>query len=122
MKTSQMKRQQRSSRTRYGLKFAARRNERLRLSVFRSNSHMYAQIIDDTEGKTVVSASTMDKKLRSNIKQATSNDAAVAVGAELAKRAKTAGIENVYFDRGGFRFTGRIKALADAARENGLKF
>jgi large subunit ribosomal protein L18 len=122
MKTAENRWSKRAGRTRHELKKPARINGRLRFNVFRSNSHIYAQIIDDTEGKTVVSASTVDKKLRKDIKQPTSASAAEKVGAEVAKRAKAAGIEDVYFDRGGFRYMGRIKALAEAARENGLKF
>jgi large subunit ribosomal protein L18 len=120
--TVKTQRHKRAGRTRHGLKKPAQLNGRLRFNVFRSNSHIYAQIVDDTEGKTLVSASTIDKKLRKEIKQPTSADAAVKVGAEVAKRAKAAGVTDVYFDRGGFRYMGRIKALAEAARENGLKF
>ncbi|MFZ2619392.1 MAG: 50S ribosomal protein L18 [Alphaproteobacteria bacterium] len=122
MKTPQIKRRIRGVRVSHTVKTAAARTERYRLTVFRSNSHMYAQIIDDTAGKTLVSASTVDKKIRKSLKSTTSTAAAQSVGAELAKRAKTAGVEAVYFDRGGFRYMGRIKALADAARENGLNF
>ncbi|MDD9911488.1 MAG: 50S ribosomal protein L18 [Alphaproteobacteria bacterium] len=112
----------RASRTRHTLKTAARRNDRARLSVFRSNVHIYAQIISDAEGKTLVSASTVDKKLRKDIKNTMSAEAAVTVGKEIAKRATAAGIKDVYFDRGGRQYAGRIKALADAAREAGLNF
>ncbi len=122
MTTVRQKRQKRAERTRHMLKTVARRNDKLRLSVFVSNSHMYAQIVDDNEGKTLVSASTIDKKLSKEIKSATSVDAAGKVGGEIAKRAKAAGIKDVYFDRGGRKFMGRMKAMADAARENGLKF
>jgi len=93
---------------------------RLRLSVHRSSKNISAQIIDDVEGKTLASASSLEAKLgifgKNNV------DAATKVGAELAARAKAAGVEEVYFDRGGFLFHGKIKALADAAREGGLKF
>ena len=89
-----------------------------RLNVFRSNTHIHAQIIDDVNGKTLVAASSVDMKLANggNV------EAAKAVGAEIAKRAVAANITNVVFDRGGYVYTGRIKALADAAREAGLKF
>jgi large subunit ribosomal protein L18 len=88
-----------------------------RLNVFRSNSNIYAQIIDDVTGTTLVSASSLDMKLKNrNI------EAAKLVGAEIASRAKKAGIKNVVFDRGGYLYHGRVKALADAARENGLNF
>ena len=92
--------------------------ERPRLNVFRSNSHIHAQIIDDTKGVTLVSASSVDMKLEngSNI------EAAAAVGAEIAKRAIAKNIDVVVFDRGGYIYHGRVKALAEAAREAGLKF
>ena len=89
--------------------------ERPRLNVFRSNSHIHAQIIDDTKGVTLVSASSVDMKLE-NI------EAAAAVGAEIAKRALAKNIDVVVFDRGGYIYHGRVKALAEAAREAGLKF
>ncbi len=91
-----------------------------RLSVFRSSRHMYAQIIDDNQGRTLASASTLDKDV--SVKYSGNVEAATAVGKLLAERAKAAGVENVVFDRGGFQFHGRVKALADAAREGGLKF
>ncbi|PWJ18250.1 50S ribosomal protein L18 [Jannaschia seohaensis] len=93
---------------------------RPRLSVHRSNKNISVQLIDDVQGRTLASASTMEKDLglvgKNNI------EAATKVGALIAERAKSAGIENVYFDRGGFLFHGKVKALADAAREGGLKF
>ena len=93
---------------------------RPRLSVHRSGRHIYAQIIDDAEGRTVASASTLDKDVRG---QAGANAAGAGdVGRRLAERAKAAGITRVVFDRGGFLFHGRVKALADAAREGGLEF
>lgn len=92
--------------------------ERPRLNVFRSLNHIYAQIIDDTEGKTLVSASTLDK----DVSQASKLDEAKAVGQLVAERAKTAGISKVVFDRGGYLYHGRIKALAEGAREGGLDF
>ena len=96
--------------------------ERPRLAVFRSNKHIYAQMIDDIVGHTLVSASTMDKAIAGNLKSTSNIEAAKAVGADVAKKALDKGIETVVFDRGGFLFHGKIKALADAAREAGLKF
>ena len=94
---------------------------RPRLSVYRSLNHMYAQIINDLDGRTLVAASTRDKDIR--IDGSTGNAAAAAaVGTKLAEKAKAQGIECVAFDRGGFKFHGRVKALADAAREGGLSF
>ena len=93
-----------------------------RLAVFRSNMHMYAQIIDDTEGKTLVSASTLDKELKAELEKTNNVDAAAAVGTLIAKRALEKGITTVVFDRGGFIYKGKIQALADAAREAGLDF
>jgi large subunit ribosomal protein L18 len=95
--------------------------ERPRLSVYRSLNHMYVQIIDDLAGKTLAAASTRDKDLTSVDKTGNSS-AAGEVGKKIAERAKAAGIETVVFDRGGFRYHGRVKALADAAREGGLQF
>ncbi len=95
--------------------------ERPRLAVFRSQSHIYAQVIDDNAGRTLCSASSLDKELKS--KRAGSNvTAAKQVGSLIASRAKAKGVEQVVFDRGGFHYHGRVKALADAAREAGLKF
>ena len=93
-----------------------------RLSVFRSISHIYAQIVDDTRGQTLVSASTRDKEVRTTLKTGGNVGAAKVVGQALAKRASAAGISRVVFDRGGYAYHGRVKALADAAREAGLKF
>ena len=95
---------------------------RPRLSVYRSLNHIYAQIIDDVAGKTLASCSTMDKKVAEAIKDVTKQEAAKIVGQELAKRALAANIEEVVFDRGGYIYTGRVKSLADGAREAGLKF
>jgi large subunit ribosomal protein L18 len=95
---------------------------RPRLAVFRSQAHIYAQVINDEEGKTLCSAGTTDKDLRAKSKTGANVAAAKAVGALIATRAKEKGIEAVVFDRGGFQYHGRIKALADAAREAGLKF
>ena len=99
-------------------------SERPRLAVFRSQSHIYAQIIDDGTGQTVCSASSLDKDLRSGAasKRGANVAAAKAVGQLVAARAKEKGINAVVFDRGGFQYHGRVKALADAAREAGLKF
>jgi len=97
-------------------------SDRMRLSVYRSGQNIYAQIIDDTKGITLVAASTMEKDVRSKLKTGAKKDAAANVGKTLAERAKAAGISEVVFDRGQFRFHGRIKALADGAREAGLKF
>jgi len=90
-----------------------------RLSVHRSGKHIYAQVIDDAAGKTIVAASTLDKGLKG---KAGARDGAAEVGKTLAERAKKAGVSAVVFDRGGFLFHGRVKALADAAREGGLEF
>ena len=91
-----------------------------RLSVHRSGRHIYAQVIDDLEGKTLVAASSLDKDLKG--KTGATRDSAAAVGKALAEKAKKAGVSSVVFDRGGFLFHGRVKALADAAREGGLEF
>jgi large subunit ribosomal protein L18 len=93
---------------------------RPRLSVFRSSKHIYAQVIDDAKGQTVAAASSLEKELRSTLKTGADKAAATAVGKLLAERAKKAGIDKVVFDRGGYRYHGRIKALADGAREGGL--
>ncbi|NJC05511.1 large subunit ribosomal protein L18 [Sphingomonas kaistensis] len=98
----------------------ARAGGKPRLSVHRSGRHIYAQVIDDAEGRTLVSASTLDKDLRG--KSSATAEGAKQVGKTLAERAKAAGVTNVVFDRGGFLFHGRVKALADAAREGGLEF
>ena len=95
---------------------------RLRLSVFRSSLHMYAQVIDDSRGVTVAAASTLDKALRAELKTGATIEAAKAVGKLIAERCKAAGVATVVFDRGGYMFHGRVKALADAAREGGLAF
>ena len=96
--------------------------ERPRLAVFRSNNHMYAQIIDDTVGKTLVSASTVQKEVKAEIEKTNDTDAAAYVGKVIAERALEAGIKTVVFDRGGFIYQGKVKALAEAAREAGLEF
>ena len=96
--------------------------ERPRLAVFRSNNHMYAQIIDDTVGNTLVAASTAEKSAKAELEHTNTVDAAAYVGTLIAKRALEKGIETVVFDRGGFIYQGKIQALADAAREAGQKF
>lgn len=96
--------------------------EKPRLAVFKSEKHIYAQIIDDTKGHTLVSASTLDKELRQKLSKTYNVEAAKEVGRLIAQRALSLGIKTVVFDRGGFKYHGRIKALADAAREAGLKF
>ena len=96
--------------------------ERPRLAVFRSNNHMYAQIIDDTVGNTLVSASTLQKDVKAELEKTNNVDAAAHLGTVIAKRALERGITTVVFDRGGFIYQGKIKALADAAREAGLDF
>ncbi|NGZ02158.1 MAG: 50S ribosomal protein L18 [Nitrospira sp. WS238] len=97
-------------------------SERPRLNVFRSRSHIYAQIIDDLRGHTVAAASTMDKSLRVAVKSSGSIEGAKAVGKLLAERAKAANVSMVVFDRGGRLYHGRVKALAEASREGGLQF
>ena len=96
--------------------------ERPRLAVFRSNNHMYAQIIDDTVGNTLVAASTVEKEVSAELEKTNNVDAAAYLGTVIAKRAIEKGINTVVFDRGGFIYQGKIKALADAAREAGLNF
>jgi large subunit ribosomal protein L18 len=95
---------------------------RPRLSVFRSNLHIYAQVIDDARGVTLVAASSAEKELKTGLKTGANVDAAKAVGKRLAERAIAAGVKEVVFDRGSYLFHGRVKALADAAREGGLSF
>ena len=94
----------------------------MRLSVFRSNSHIYAQVIDDAKGVTLAAASSVDKDVRGKIKSGRDVEAAGEVGKLIAERALAAGIKDVVFDRGGYRYHGRVKALADAARSGGLAF
>lgn len=95
---------------------------RPRLNVFRSSKHIYAQLIDDQQGVTIAAASSLDKEINEDISNGGNIEAAQKVGALIAKKAKTAGLEEVVFDRGGYLYHGRVKALADAAREEGLKF
>ncbi len=96
--------------------------QRPRLAVFRSNNHMYAQIIDDTVGKTLVSASTLEKSVKAELEKTNDVAAAAYLGTVIAKRALESGITTVVYDRGGFIYQGKIKALAEAAREAGLEF
>jgi large subunit ribosomal protein L18 len=96
--------------------------ERPRLAVFRSNKHIYAQLIDDVGGRTLAAASTGDPAMRSGIKTGGNVEAAKAVGKLIAERAREKGLESVVFDRGGFLYRGRVRALAESAREAGLKF
>jgi large subunit ribosomal protein L18 len=96
--------------------------DRARLSVFRSSKHIYAQLIDDANGRTVVSASSLEKDMREGFKTGANIEAAKAVGKRLAERASAEGVKQVVFDRGGYLYHGRVKALADAAREGGLDF
>lgn len=103
-------------------KLRKRAGERLRLTVFRSNLHIYAQVIDDRRGRTLAAASSLEKGLRAKLRAGGNVEAAGAVGALIAERAAAAGIKDVVFDRGGVRYHGRVKALAEAAREGGLSF
>ena len=96
--------------------------ERPRLAVFRSNNHMYAQIIDDTVGNTLVSASTVEKEIKGELEKTNNVEAAAYLGTVIAKRALEKGIKEVVYDRGGFIYQGKVAALAEAAREAGLKF
>ena len=96
--------------------------ERPRLAVFRSNNHMYAQVIDDTTHHTLVAASTLEKDVKAELEKTNNVEAAAYLGTVIAKKAQEKGIKTVVFDRGGFIYQGKIKALADAAREAGLEF
>lgn len=96
--------------------------ERPRLCVYRSLGHIYAQVIDDRSGRTLVSASSLDKEIRKTLKGGGNIASAKVVGKVIAERAKAAGVAKVVFDRGGYKYHGRVKALADAAREAGLQF
>ncbi|MDB5415223.1 MAG: rplR [Rubritepida sp.] len=113
-------RQRRRTRLRYQLKVKGA--GRPRLSVFRSGRHIYAQVIDDVAGRTVAAASTLEKDLRGELKTGADKDAATTVGKLVAERAIAAGVSAVVFDRGPFLYHGRVKALAEAAREGGLSF
>lgn len=109
-------------RQRVRTRLRATANGRPRLSVFRSSKHIYAQVIDDAQGLTLTAASSIDKELRGQLKTGADIEAAKAVGTLLAKRALAKGVDTVVFDRGGYIYHGRVKALADAAREGGLAF
>lgn len=104
------------------VQIARKAGGRLRLSVFRSGKHIYAQVIDDAAGHTLAAASTLEKDLKGSLKTGANVEAASAVGKLVAERAVAAGVKDVVFDRGGYLYHGRIKALADAAREAGLSF
>lgn len=112
--------QRRRQRVRRVLTKAA--GDRPRLSVFRSSKHIYAQVIDDAAGRTLAAASSIDKTLKGQMKSGADKAAAASVGKLIAERARQAGVTKVVFDRGGYMYHGRIKALADAAREGGLSF
>jgi large subunit ribosomal protein L18 len=112
--------ERRVARVRRAIRAAA--NGRKRLSVFRSSKHIYAQVIDDEAGLTIAAASSLDKGLRETLKTGADTEAAAEVGKLVAERAKAAGIDSVVFDRGRYLFHGRVKALADGAREGGLNF
>jgi large subunit ribosomal protein L18 len=112
--------EQRRRRVRRALQKVA--NGRPRLSVFRSSKHIYAQIIDDAGGRTLVAASSLEKELRTALKTGADRAAASAVGKLIAERAIKAGLKDIQFDRGGYLFHGRVKELAEAARKGGLKF
>jgi len=106
------------------VRFALRKqtNNRVRLSVFRSGKHIYAQLIDDTKGQTLAAASSLDAEVKGKVKSTSTIEAAKAIGALIAVRAAKANVKEVVFDRGGYLFHGRVKALADGAREAGLSF
>lgn len=118
-KAKQESRLRRERRTRARIRGTAARP---RLSVFRSLSNIFVQVIDDEQGRTLASASTIDKDLAAQVQGKTKSEAAKLVGQAVAERAKQAGVEAVVFDRGGFRYHGRVAALAEGAREGGLKF
>ena len=120
MKTPRELFKRRRSRTRVALRKTS--SGRPRLSVHRSSKHIYAQVINDAEGHTLASASSLDSGVKNAVESTCNNDAAAKVGKLVAERAKAIGVETVVFDRGGYIFHGRVKALADAAREAGLKF
>ena len=120
MATVKDRTQRRKATVRRAIKEAA--TGRARLSVFRSSKHIYAQVIDDDKGLTIASASSMEKTMREGKKTGANKDAAKAVGKLVAERAIEKGVKEVVFDRGGYLYHGRVKALADAAREGGLSF
>jgi large subunit ribosomal protein L18 len=110
----------RTAKVRRNIRHAA--GPRARLSVFRSSKHIYAQVIDDANGRTLASASSLEKEMRDSLKTGANIEAAKAVGKRVAQRASAKGVKQVVFDRGGYLYHGRVKALADAAREGGLDF
>jgi large subunit ribosomal protein L18 len=110
----------RTAKVRRNIRRAAGR--RARLSIFRSSKHIYAQVIDDANGQTLASASSLEKDMRGTLKTGANIEAAKVVGKRLAERASAKGVKEVVFDRGGYLYHGRVKALADAAREGGLSF
>ena len=110
----------RKARTRF--KIRKMKSDRPRLSVFRSGRHIYAQVINDIDGNTVVAASSLEDGVKKDASKGCTMDAALVVGKLIAERAKSAGVTDVIFDRGGYKYHGRVKALADAAREGGLTF
>jgi large subunit ribosomal protein L18 len=112
--------QQRRARVRRALRKVA--SDRPRLSVYRSSKHIYAQLIDDAQGKTIACASSIDRELKTSLPKGADKAAAAVVGKLIAERAVKAGVREVVFDRGAYKYHGRIKALADAAREGGLSF
>ncbi len=119
MLTSKELHARRTARTRYQIR---RKGNRLRLSVFRSGKNIYAQVIDDTKGQTLAAASSLDADLRKKLKTGANKEAAAAVGKLVAARALEAGIKEVVFDRGGYAYHGRVKEVAEGAREGGLAF
>ena len=120
MATANKRAERRKGRVRGAVKAVG--GDRARLSVFRSSKHIYAQVIDDRKGETVASACSLEKDMRSSLKTGANIEAARTVGKLLAERAVAKGVNEVVFDRGGYHFHGRVKALADAAREAGLNF
>jgi large subunit ribosomal protein L18 len=119
-KDRQSSRRARGNRVRYKIKQVG--DGRPRLSIYRSSSNIYAQVIDDAQGHTLIAASTLDKDIKDSVKNGGNQDAAIAVGKMIAKKALEKKIGKVVFDRGGFLYHGRIKVLAEAAREGGLQF
>ena len=120
MKNTRLLFERRKKRTRNFLK--KKLNGKLRLSVFRSNNHIYCQIIDDDKAKTLLSSSTLETTIKNKIKSSGTKEAALEVGRDIAKKAVKKGFDTVVFDRGGYLYHGRVKSLADGARESGLKF
>ena len=110
----------RKNRVRY--KLGKRKNDLPRLSVFRSGRHIYAQIINDKDGKTIASASSLDQEITTKIKKGSTVESALEVGKLIAQRSKSIGVKTVVFDRGGYKYHGRVKTFAEVLRKNGLKF